>query len=66
MLTTLKKLWQDEAAQDLAEYGIALAVITVAVAAAALAISTDVTTIWEAAKTVINNVAKALPAAPTP
>jgi len=33
-----RKLWKDESGQDLAEYGIALAVIAVGAAAAAVAI----------------------------
>ena len=46
MLTILKKLIADEAGQDMAEYGIALAVIAVAAMAAALAIKGDVTQLW--------------------
>ena len=53
MLNLLKKLISDEAAQDLAEYGIALAVIGVAVGAIALTVGTDVGSLWSAADSVI-------------
>jgi Flp pilus assembly pilin Flp len=46
MLNLITKLVKDESAQDLAEYGIALAVVAVAAAAAALAIKGNVTTLW--------------------
>ena len=42
----IKKLWKDESGQDLAEYGIALAVIAVGAAAAAVAIAGDVGQLW--------------------
>ena len=42
----LKKLVKDEGGQDLAEYGIALAVIAVAAAAAAVAIRGNVQSLW--------------------
>ena len=51
----LKKLLSDESAQDLAEYGIALAIIAVAVGAAAVAIRGDVTTLWTNAQTAIHS-----------
>jgi len=54
MITLLKKLIQEESAQDLAEYGIALAVIGTVAGAAALAISTDVGTLWTNASNVIH------------
>ena len=50
-----KKLWKDESGQDLAEYGIALAVIAVGAAAAAVAIAGDVGTLWERGKTAIHS-----------
>lgn len=53
MKTILEKLWADESGQDLAEYGIALAVIAVGAAAAAVAIAGDVGTLWSNAKTAI-------------
>jgi Flp pilus assembly pilin Flp len=46
---------RDESGQDLAEYGIALAVVAVAVAAAAVAIAGDVTTLWTNAQTAIHS-----------
>jgi Flp pilus assembly pilin Flp len=54
MLSVLKKLVRDEAGQDLAEYGIALAVIAVGAAAIAVAIGTDVNTLWSNAQTQID------------
>jgi Flp pilus assembly pilin Flp len=57
MLTVIKKLWRDQSAQDLAEYGIALAVVTLAVAAAAIAIGGNLTIIWNAASAVIASIA---------
>ncbi len=57
MVTLLKKLVADEAAQDLAEYGIALAVIGTVAAAAALVIATDVGSLWTKAQNIIGNAA---------
>jgi Flp pilus assembly pilin Flp len=59
MFDLMKKLVRDEAGQDLAEYGIALAVIAVGAAAIALAIGTDVNTLWKNAQTPIHNAATA-------
>jgi len=53
MMNLMKKLVRDEQGQDLAEYGIALAVIGTGAAVAALAIAGDVGTIWENAQAVI-------------
>lgn len=53
MLTLLKKLVRETDAQDLAEYGIALAVISVGAAAAAVAIAGDIQTLWSTAQGVI-------------
>jgi Flp pilus assembly pilin Flp len=53
MRSLLKKLVVATEAQDLAEYGIALAVISVAAAAAALAIAGDVGQLWTNAQGVI-------------
>jgi Flp pilus assembly pilin Flp len=55
MFGLLKKLVRSESGQDLAEYGIALAVVAVAVAAAAVAIAGDVTTLWTNAQTAIHS-----------
>lgn len=55
MLTLLRNLIRDDKGQDLAEYGIALAVIGAGAAAAAVVIAGDVNTLWNNAKTVINS-----------
>ena len=49
----LKKLISNERAQDLAEYGIALAVIGAGAALAAVAIAGDVNTLWSTANSII-------------
>jgi len=49
----LKKLVREAKAQDLAEYGIALAVIGAGAAAAALVIATNVNSLWNAANGII-------------
>ena len=54
-MSILKKLLRDTCGQDLAEYGIALAVIGLGAGLAALAIATDVNTIWSQALNVINS-----------
>ena len=46
MLKLLSAVVADERAQDLAEYGIALAVIAVAIATAALVISANTNMLW--------------------
>jgi pilus assembly protein Flp/PilA len=46
MINLIKKLMKDESGQDLAEYGIALAVVAVAAATAAIAIKGNVQTLW--------------------
>jgi Flp pilus assembly pilin Flp len=55
MLTVIRRLVAEEAAQDLAEYGIALAVIGVIAAAAAIIIAKDVGTLWSQAQNVISS-----------
>jgi Flp pilus assembly pilin Flp len=60
MLTLIKKLIRDEHAQDLAEYGIALAVIGAGAALAAVAIATDVNTLWSVANSIIGGAAAAV------
>jgi Flp pilus assembly pilin Flp len=52
-METLKKLIRDDEAQDLAEYGIALAVIGAGAALAAVAIANNVGSIWETANSLI-------------
>ena len=53
MLSILKKLVRDESGQDLAEYGIALAVIGLGAAVAAIAIAGDVSSMWSKASSII-------------
>lgn len=55
-MTTLRSLWNDETGQDLAEYGIALAVIAIGAAAIATAIGADVRTLWDNAHEAIHAV----------
>ena len=57
MTTLMKKLIVDDVGQDLAEYGIALAVIGVIAAAAAIVIANDVGTLWSKAQNVIDSAA---------
>ena len=59
MSMLLKKLVADDAGQDLAEYGIALAVIGTIAAAAAIVIAKDVGTLWSKAQNVIDAAATA-------
>ena len=54
MMTLVMKLVHDEAGQDLAEYGIALAVIAVGAGAIALAVGTDVQSLWSNAQSDIH------------
>jgi len=58
MLSFVKRLINEESGQDLAEYGIALAVIAVGAAAAAVVIAGDVQQLWESGRDAI---ASALP-----
>jgi Flp pilus assembly pilin Flp len=51
----ISKLVKDESGQDLAEYGIALAVIAVGAGAIAVAIAGDVETLWENAQNAITD-----------
>jgi len=59
MTALMKKLIVDDAGQDLAEYGIALAVIGVIAGAAAVIIAGDVGTLWSKAQNVIDSAATA-------
>ena len=54
MLALIKRLVAEDSAQDLAEYGIALAVIGTVAGLAAVAISGDVGTLWSKAQSVIH------------
>ena len=53
MFDLLKRLAREESGQDLAEYGIALAVIAAGAAAAAVLIAGNVNTLWTRAQTAI-------------
>ena len=57
MTALMMKLVADDAGQDLAEYGIALAVIGTIAAAAAIVIAKDVGTLWSKAQNVIDSAA---------
>ena len=46
MMNLIKKLVKDESGQDLAEYGIALAVVAVAAAASFSTIKSGISTLW--------------------
>jgi Flp pilus assembly pilin Flp len=59
MLKALRKLVRDHAGQDLAEYGIALAIIAVGAGAAAVIIAGDVQTLWTSASQAISSAATA-------
>ncbi len=60
MVKVLKKLVRDDKGQDLAEYGIALAVIGAGAGLAAVAIAGDVNTLWSIANSVIGSAAAAV------
>jgi Flp pilus assembly pilin Flp len=57
MFGLLKKLVVEESGQDLAEYGIALAVIAAGAAAIAVVIAGDVQTLWSNANEAIHDAA---------
>ncbi len=57
MIGILARLVADNRGQDLAEYGIALAVIGVIAGAAAVVIATDVGTLWSRAQNLIDSAA---------
>ncbi|HYD49881.1 MAG TPA: hypothetical protein VEB21_16100 [Terriglobales bacterium] len=59
-MSILKKLVQDTKGQDLAEYGIALAVIGAGAALAAVAIAGNVTTLWDSANATLTTIAGAV------
>ena len=54
MRNLVERALREEGGQDLAEYGIALAVIGTVAGAAAVFISTDVGTLWSRAQSVIH------------
>lgn len=53
-MRTLRSLWTNDRGQDLAEYGIALAIIAVGAGALAAAIGADVQTLWNNAHEAIH------------
>ena len=55
MTRLLVRFATEDEAQDLAEYGIALAVIGILAAAVAIVIATDVGTLWSQAQSVIQS-----------
>ena len=57
MMTLLTDMLIDEGAQDLAEYGIALAVIGFVAGAAAIFVAGGVGTLWSNAQSVIDKAA---------
>ena len=57
MLNLLSRLLREQAAQDLAEYGIALATISIVAIVVAIVIATDVGTLWSRAQNVIDSAA---------
>jgi Flp pilus assembly pilin Flp len=59
MLKFVKKLVRKDGGQDLAEYGIALAVIAIGAAAIAVAIGGDVQTLWSNAQDAIQTAVNA-------
>ena len=55
MVLLLRRLIADESAQDLAEYGVALAVIGAVGGLAAAAINSSVSTLWSNAQSIIQS-----------
>ena len=56
MGTLGRRLVAEEAGQDLAEYGIALAVVGIIAAAAAVVIAKDIGTLWSRAQSTVVSV----------
>ena len=56
MMRALHRLLLDERGQDLAEYGIALAVITIGVITFAMSIGVDVNSLWSHAQPTLESV----------
>jgi Flp pilus assembly pilin Flp len=55
MTTTLRRLWADEDAQDLIEYTLLLAFVTLAAATLLTKAGSSVNTVWTAANTTLTN-----------
>ena len=53
MVNLIKRLWQDEQGQDLAEYGIALAVIALAVITAVSLLGDEISKAFDKARGVL-------------
>jgi Flp pilus assembly pilin Flp len=59
MTPIFTRLAHEDSGQDLAEYGIALAIIGIVAAAAAIVIAGDVGTLWSKAQSIIDSAATA-------
>ena len=57
MLNLLSRLLREQIAQDLAEYGIALATISIVAIVVAVIVAHDVGTLWSRAQNVIDSAA---------
>ena len=55
MIQTLRNIWMEDDGQDLAEYGLLLALITVALVAGVLAFSGQITTAFSNATAALKN-----------
>jgi Flp pilus assembly pilin Flp len=58
-MKVLRRLVREESAQDLAEYGIALATISILAGICAVFIASDVGSLWSKAQSVIDSAATA-------
>ena len=57
MLNLVSRLLREQAAQDLAEYGIALATISIVAIVVAVFVARDVGTLWSRAQNVVDSAA---------
>ncbi len=57
MLNLLSRLLREQTAQDLAEYGIALATISIVAIVVAIIVAGDVGTLWSRAQNVVESAA---------
>ncbi len=57
MLNLLSRLLREQTAQDLAEYGIALATISIVAVIVAIIVAGDIGTLWSKAQNVIDSAA---------
>ncbi len=57
MLNLVSRLLREQAAQDLAEYGIALATISIVAIVVAVIVAGDVGTLWSRAQNVVGSAA---------